>query len=85
MATRNSSQSEGPPDRFDYFMVRVTRAEDDARLTGLVERLGTGEKRSFGSGQQLLWLVGSWSDAESNLQARAEASNPGDRSPADQR
>ncbi len=78
MNARNTTSPDGMADRFDYFMVRVTRTEDDARLTGLVERLGTGEKRSFGSGQQLLWLVGAWTDAHSNLQARAETGNPAD-------
>lgn len=75
MAANNSADANETTDRFDYFMVRVTRTEDDARLTGLVERLGTGVKRSFGSGQELLWLVAAWSDAESNLQTRAGASN----------
>lgn len=78
MTARSSAAADRMPDRFDYFMVRVTRTEDDARLSGLVERLGTGEKRSFGSGQQLLWLVGAWSGAESNLQGRRDTSNPGD-------
>ncbi len=78
MTAHSATDHDGSTDRFDYFMVRVTRAEDDARLTGLVERLGTGEKRSFGSGQHLLWLVASWSNAESNLQIRTGPSNPGD-------
>lgn len=85
MTARTTTTADGTPDRFDYFMVRVTRTEDDARLSGLVERLGTGEKRSFGSGQQLLWLVGAWSDTESNLQARAGTSNPGNGAHPDPR
>lgn len=78
MTARSPTHPDGTPDRFDYFMIRVTRTGDDARLTGLVERLGTGEKRGFGSGQHLLWLVAGWSNAESNLQARTGTSNPED-------
>lgn len=85
MTAQSSTGPHGTPDRFDYFMVRVTRTEDDARLTGLVERLGTGEKHSFGSGQQLLWLVAAWSNPESNLQPQAGASNPGDDPVPDRR
>jgi hypothetical protein len=49
----------GAPERFEYFMVRVTRsAHHPDRLAGLVERLGSDEKRSFDTGEQLLWLVG---------------------------
>lgn len=32
----------------------------DGSIAGLVEHLGTGEKRSFSSGDELLRLVGSW-------------------------
>lgn len=46
------------PDRFEYFMVRLTRsAHAPDRLAGLIERLGFGEKRSFDTGEQLLRLV----------------------------
>jgi hypothetical protein len=61
---------------FDYFMVRVTRTEDAAQLAGLVERLGTGEKRSFSTGQQLLGLVAEWANSESKLQAPMGSGNP---------
>ena len=66
---------------FDYFMVRITRTEDPAQLTGLVERLGTGEKHSFSTGQQLLGLVAAWSGSDSKLQAPVETGNPADRAP----
>jgi hypothetical protein len=47
-------------ERFEYFMVRLTRsANAPDRLTGLIERLGFGEKRSFDTGEQLLRLVSS--------------------------
>lgn len=61
---------------FDYFMVRVTRTEESAQLAGLVERLGTGEKRSFSTGEQLLGLVAAWAGPESNLPAPSGTGNP---------
>ena len=67
---------------FDYFMVRVTRTEDAAQLAGLVERLGTGEKRSFSTGQQLLGLVAESASSESKLQVPMGTGNPADGSPA---
>ena len=63
---------------FDYFMVRVTRTEDAAQLAGLIERLGTGEKRSFTTGQQLLGLVAEWSSSESKVQVPMGTGNPVD-------
>jgi len=49
-------------EEYDYFMIRVRRptlgAPQDT-VSGMVERLGTGEKRSFESGEELLRLVGS--------------------------
>jgi hypothetical protein len=48
----------GVPERFEYFMVRLTRsAHAPDRLAGLIERLGFGEKHSFDTGEQLLKLV----------------------------
>jgi hypothetical protein len=71
---------------FDYFMVRITRTDDPARLAGLVERLGTGEKRSFTTGEQLLGLVEAWSGSDSNLQVPLGTGNPaGEASPEDGR
>ncbi|HEY8257881.1 MAG TPA: hypothetical protein VIG08_09510 [Gemmatimonadales bacterium] len=63
---------------FDYYMVRVTRTEEPAQLAGLIERLGTGEKRSFSSGEQLLGLVAGWAGPESNLQVPLGSGNPAD-------
>lgn len=50
---------------FSYFMVRLRHSSGggspvDGSIAGLVEHLGTGEKRSFSSGDELLRLVGSW-------------------------
>ena len=61
---------------FDYFMVRITRTEDATQLAGLIERLGTGEKHSFSTGEQLLSLVAEWSSSESKLPVPMGAGNP---------
>ena len=52
-----------PVPSFDYFMLRLGRspAEPD-RLFGVIERLGSGEKRRFDSGEQLMGLVQGWLD-----------------------
>jgi hypothetical protein len=52
-------------ERFDYFMVRLSRmSTEPERLSGQVERLGTGERRSFETGEQLMDLVAVWSASE---------------------
>lgn len=66
-------------ERFEYFMIRVTRSDKDPeRVAGLVERLGSGEKRSFESGDQLLQMVGRWFEFSLNLQPATGHRNPGD-------
>ena len=51
----------GGAEQFDYFMVRVVRSADEPeRVAGQVERLGTGEKRAFRTGDQLAQLVATW-------------------------
>jgi hypothetical protein len=55
----------GGAEQFDYFMVRVVRSADEpGRVAGQVERLGTGEKRAFGTGDQLAQLVAAWPDLQ---------------------
>jgi hypothetical protein len=50
------------PCGFDYFVVRVTRTAGPAtRVSGLIERLGSGEKHWFYSGEQLTHLMALWS------------------------
>jgi hypothetical protein len=57
--THDPGTGDGATQRFEYFMVRVTRTpHQPERIAGLVERLGSGEKRSFDTGEQLLRLVG---------------------------
>lgn len=58
------SENPGPTeiDWFDYFMVRLSRVSNEPdRLSGLVERIGSGERRSFDTIEQLVDLVAQWS------------------------
>lgn len=65
-------------ERFEYFMIRVTRSDKDPdRVAGLVERLGSGEKRSFETGDQLLRMVGGWFESSLNLQSPTGHRNAG--------
>ena len=69
-------------ERFEYFMIRVRRSDTDPeRVAGLVERLGSGEKRSFETGDQLLRMVGGWFDVSLNLQPVTGPRNPGESGP----
>jgi len=48
-------------EEFDYFMVRVRRTaagKHDGSLAGVAERLGTGEKWTFESSDELVRVVG---------------------------
>ena len=50
-----------PAGQFEYFMLRVFRAEERPQsIAGQVERLGTGEKRRFETAGELLALVTRW-------------------------
>ncbi len=74
--------NDGAPERFEYFMIRLTRSDKAPdRVTGLVERLGSGEKRSFDSGDQLLRMVGGWSAFSLNLQPATGLRNAGEYDP----
>ena len=59
---------DGPPDPapVTHYMLRVTLPDDrgDGAVSGLIERLGTGEKRPFASAAQLIRLVTAWPDGE---------------------
>jgi len=52
---------EGP--RLGYFVVRARRLPGSAvgEVTGVVERLGTAEKRSFRSSAELTHIIEEWS------------------------
>lgn len=45
-----------------YFLIRLQPppAEDPRSVAGMVERMGTGEKRGFQSGEELLHLLTAW-------------------------
>lgn len=56
--THEHDEEGGVAERFEYFMVRLTRsASEPDRVAGLVERLGSGQKRSFDTGEELVRLV----------------------------
>jgi hypothetical protein len=62
---------------FAYYVVRVrvNVPDEAASVAGVVERLGTGRKRSFQEGQELLRLLVDWSDAPSKMPPAAESGN----------
>jgi hypothetical protein len=48
---------------FSYFMLRLGHLpEEPNRVFGVIERLGSGEKRPFDTGEQLMRLVREWLD-----------------------
>jgi hypothetical protein len=68
--THEPDEEGGVAERFEYFMVRLTRsASEPDRVAGLVERLGSGQKRSFDTGEQLVRLVGGGFTLDLNMQS----------------
>jgi len=66
-----------PIPTFDYFVVRLNRTDPNPnRIAGLVERLGSGEKKPFDTAEHLTRLISSWTasgladDAGQSGQAR---------------
>jgi hypothetical protein len=58
-----SGQNEGAMESggYAYFVVRVTRGPPArGALGGLVERLGTGEKRAFATAAELIDTLSAW-------------------------
>ena len=50
-----------PIPSFDYFVVRLNRTDSSPdRITGLVERLGSGEKQAFTTAEHLVRLLSGW-------------------------
>ncbi len=76
LMTRSRSEPDRPlggSERLDYFMIRLARREErPGRVTGVVERLATGEKRGFDTAGQLLRLVVAWDAPDSNMDAVPE-------------
>jgi hypothetical protein len=49
-----------PIPSFDYFVVRLHRTGPPDRITGMVERLGSGEKQPFDTAEDLTRLICTW-------------------------
>ena len=50
-----------PIPTFDYFVVRLNRTDQNTeRITGLVERLGSGVKQPFDTAEHLARLLSTW-------------------------
>jgi hypothetical protein len=50
-----------PIPSFDYFVVRLHRnGPTPDRITGMVERLGSGEKQPFDTAEDLTRLISTW-------------------------
>ena len=48
-------------DTFEFYMIRIRRTDSQpGQVVGQVERLGTGEKLAFASGEHLMRLVTGW-------------------------
>jgi hypothetical protein len=76
MTAHEPGSEGGVQERFEYFMVRVTRSvREPDRIAGLIERLGSGEKRSFDTGEQLAQLVGGNFAPAVNMQSAESGRN----------
>jgi hypothetical protein len=57
-------------DRFDYFMIRLSQRDGEPRrMAGQVERMGTGEKWSFETGEQLLDFFAACQARSTNMES----------------
>jgi hypothetical protein len=71
-----------PIPTFDYFVVRLNRTgANPNRITGLVERLGSGEKQPFHTAEHLTRLIATWTAAglADRVGRPGEAPNGNDR------
>lgn len=74
-------------DEYQYYMVRVRFAypvpADRAHvpLNGIVEELGTGEKREFASSPELVQLLTTWTQPSANMQPAPPLGNATSRPP----
>lgn len=62
-------------ERFAYFMVRLRSDTKENRLSGIIERLGSGRKQRFSGPEELLGLLAEWPDAPSKIGTAGERSN----------
>lgn len=61
----------------EYFMVRVhpDRSSEPPRISGVIERLGTGEKLTFAGAAELIRLLGSWPEPTLKMQVAQDPGN----------
>ena len=53
-----------PIPTYDYFVVRLNRTDPKPdRITGLIERLGSGEKHPFETAEHLARLISGWRES----------------------
>ena len=67
---------------FRYFMLRLRVGPEPATtsahiVAGVVERLGSGERRDFSSAEELMRVMSTWTDDAPNVQAATELRNSG--------
>ena len=67
---------------FRYFMLRLRVGPEAATtstqmVAGVVERLGSGERRDFSNAEELVQVMKTWTDAAPNVQAATEPRNSG--------
>lgn len=65
-------------DGYAYFMIRISRetvAASRLTLSGVVERLGTGEKQTFASGHELLRFMSGQEQPNQTLRTGGIARN----------
>jgi hypothetical protein len=72
MATHQPEGAGEAAESSGYFLVRVhyPLATDVRELSGMIERLGRGEKRSFRSGEELLRMLTAWPAAPASQDRR---------------
>jgi len=61
----------------EHFMIRVhpDRSAEPPRISGVIERLGTGEKLTFAGAAELIRLLGSWPEPTSKMQVAGDSGN----------
>jgi hypothetical protein len=54
----------------EYFMIRVhpDRSSEPPALSGVIERLGTGEKLTFAGAAELIQPLGAWPEPQVKMQ-----------------
>jgi hypothetical protein len=73
--------AEGPAVGAAYFMIRVhpDPGHEPPRISGTIERLGTGEKLAFAGAGELIRLLDSWPGPAPKMPMAADGGNQPDR------